>query len=88
MQEYRFDLILKRDLTEDEVESVAAWVSIDGDAPEQVACISLGVNAGVPYAACTVRAATFDQALTAVLPGLAERGAVVEGIELEPDFAF
>lgn len=87
MREYDFNLVLTRDLTEDEIDAVGAWISESGPAPEGVEDVTLAVSAGVAYAMCTVRAESFDQALALVLPGLTERGAEVARIELAPDFA-
>ncbi len=41
MQTYTFDLILSRDLTDDEIESIGAWVEDGGDAPASVEGVTL-----------------------------------------------
>lgn len=87
MREYTFDLILTRDLTEGEVEAVGAWIDENGDAPDGVEGVTIVTHAGTTYAMCTVRAASFDEALALVLPGLSRRGAEVARIEMTPDFA-
>lgn len=87
MQTYTFDLILSRDLTDDEIESIGAWVEDGGDAPASVEGVTLSTSEGIQYATCTARAISFDQALASVLPGLTKHGVEISRIELAPDFA-
>ena len=87
MQTYTFDLILSRELTDEEIESIGEWIEDGGDAAPSVEGVTLSTSEGIQYATCTARAVSFDQALDSVLPGLSKHGVEISRIELAPDFA-
>lgn len=85
MRAYEFTLILDSDPTDEQSERLAEHFGAGGAAPDGVIDVTLSVLVGIPRADCTVRAASFDEAVAQVLPGLGSEGITVERIEMPPD---
>lgn len=83
MRAYTFDLILSRAPSEDETDRLYGFFGASGAAPEAVQDLTLCASAGTWYAGCTVEAASLDEAVRLVLPGLRREGLDVVRVEVD-----
>ena len=83
MRTYDFDLILTSEPDDNVADRLYGYFGAGGKAPGGVQTVVLGLRSGIPFAACTVEAASFEEALALVLPGLRAEGLAVERIEVD-----
>ena len=79
------NLILDVEPDLDALDRLYGYFGEGGDAPQGVQDVTLAVSSGTPLASCAVEAASFDEALSLVLPALREEGLRVMRVEVDEE---